>query len=156
MRPFCPLCASEDHASEATAEDGRPYLICLDKDHGEEGFIWEPPPPPGRSQRGDGLGAELEIWDKLLDCVPADGAVYSYGEVEDRFIEQFPSEARTLMLRYGHRWRYPDHRSGQYSMSSYLAARLKELEKEGALVLTWGPAADEWSYNSVISHWKRA
>ena len=62
---------------------------------------------------------------------------------------------RTLMLRYGHCWRYPDHRSGQYSMSSYLAARLKELEKEGALELTWGPAAGEWSYNSVISHWQR-
>lgn len=129
--------------------------MCIDRSHGSEPYVWEPPPAPGRYQRGDGLGSELDIWDKVMECVPSDGAVHPYGEVEERFIERYPTEARTLLRRYGHRWKYPEHRAGQYSMSSYLAARLKELDKEGLLELTWGPALGEWSYNNVISHWRR-
>jgi hypothetical protein len=153
---FCPLCASDDHTSVGTTEDGRSYAICASADHGSDGFVWEPAPPPGQNLRGDGLGAELDIWDKLLECVPPDQRVYAYGEVEDRLFEQYPDDARRLLERYGHKWRDPAHPSGQYSMSAYVASRLRELEKEGHLVLTWGPATGPWEHNGTISHWRRA
>jgi hypothetical protein len=79
----------------------------------------------------------------------------SYGEVEDRFIAKYPEAASVLLHRYGHRWRDPEHPSGQYSMSSYLASRLRELANEGHLELSWDKARGPWAYNGVISHWER-
>ena len=98
-------------------------------------------------------GAELAIWDKLLEVVEG-GELQSYGLVEDRFVERFPEETRILAERFGHRWRFPDHPSTQYSMSAYLS-RLKELEREGELDLSWDKAEGEWSHNGRISQWRR-
>jgi hypothetical protein len=98
---------------------------------------------------------ELQIWDKLLELFPGGEDFLDYGSVEDRFIERFPSEAALLRDRYGHRWRYPDHPSTQYSMSAYLASRLRELEREGQLDLDWRPATGPWVYNGIISHWRK-
>ncbi len=156
MPAFCPLCASDDHTKEDRTDDGRVFAVCADPEHGSDGYVWEPTPPGGRSLRGDGLGAELGIWDKLLECVPADGHVHPYGDVEDRFFERYPEEAQQLLERYGHKWRDADYPSGHYSMSAYVASRLRELEKEGHLALTWEPATGRWAHNGVISHWRRS
>jgi hypothetical protein len=152
---FCPLCASDELTSSDTTEDGREFAVCMANVHGEDGYVWEPTPSRALSTRGDGLGFELDIWDKLLECVPAEGT-HSYGAAEDRFFERYPTDAAALQERYGHRWREGKKPVNQFSMSSYLAARLTELANEKLLVKTFGPAEGEWSYNGVISHWARA
>ena len=156
MPAFCPLCASDENTSEGVAEDGRQFAVCTSaREHGSDGFVWEPTPRRKSRARGDGLGAELEIWDKLLECIPADGAAHSYGEVEDRFFERYPADSSLLQERYGHRWRDGKRSANQFSMSAYLAARLRDLVKEEAVDLTWGPAEGPWSYNGIISYWTR-
>lgn len=155
MPAFCPLCASDDRTESHTTEDGTSFAVCLHPSHGQDGYVWEPTSyPTGTSHRSNGLGAELDVWEKLLACFDADEDFVSYGEIEDRFIARYPIEAATLLHRYGHRWRDPKHRSTQYSMSAYLALRLRELEKEHHLELKWGPAEGPWAYNEIISHWR--
>lgn len=151
---FCPLCASDENTSVETAEDGREFAVCIARDHGDGGYVWEPSPSHRGSRRGDGLGIELAIWDKLIECVPAKGT-HPYGVVEDLFFERYPADAAALQERYGHRWREGTKPGNQFSMSSYLAARLSELADEQQLVKTFGPAEGPWSYNGVISHWAR-
>ena len=156
MPAYCPLCASDERTSEGNADDGRHFASCAHPDHGPEPFTWELyTPGTDRSTRGDGLGAELGIWDKLLECLEPGEPAIAYGILEDRFLERFPVEWKQLIDRYGHRWRYPDKRSGQYSASVYLAARLRELADDTAVELTWAPATGEWAYNGVISQWRR-
>jgi len=156
MIAFCPLCASDERTTQSTTEDGRRFAVCAHPDHGAEGFVWDPFIEARNSSRGDGLGAELDIWDKLLECVPADGETHPYGAVEDRLIERYPAESAVVQERYGHRWRDGKKSVNQFSMSAYLAARLSELADEGVLVKTFGPATGPWAYNSVISYWKRS
>ncbi len=159
MPAFCPLCASDERTTEGVTVDGQRYATCSDPSHGAEPFTWEPYEPQRNRTRGrssDGIGAELGIWDKLLECLPTGDGALSYGEVEDRFLDRFPTEWNLLIDRYGHRWRHPDKPSGQYSVSVFLASRLRELADEGLLELTWLPATGPWAYNGVISHWKRA
>ena len=105
--------------------------------------------------RGDGLGNELEIWDKLLDCVPS-GDAHSYGVVEDQLFDRYPAEAAAVQERYGRRWREGKKSENQFSMSAYLAARLSELAEEKLLFKTFGAAEGPWSYNGIISYWERA
>ncbi len=155
MLAFCPLCASDERTTEGVADDGRKYAVCMARDHGDDGFVWEPTPERRSTSRGDGLGADLDIWDKLLGCVPADGMPHSYGDVEDEFLEKYPREAGLLQERYGHRWREGKRSTSSFSMSVYLAARLSELADEKLLAKTFGPAEGPWSYNGVISHWAR-
>jgi hypothetical protein len=81
---------------------------------------------------------------------------HAYGEVEDRFIERYPADASLLRERYGHRWRDGKRSVNQYTMPVYLAARLRDLSKEGLVELSWGPAEDPWSYNGFISYWARS
>ena len=154
MPHLCPLCATDDYTSESRTDDGVRFVVCTDRSHGPDGYVWEPSPPPGRSQRGDGLGAELGIWDKLLELFSSEEDYIPYGEVEDRLFDRYPEEAGTLLQRYGHKFRDPDHPSSQYSMSAYLASRLRELANEGHLQLTWRQATGPWAHNGVISHWR--
>ena len=156
MPHLCSLCATDDSTTEYRNDDGVRYVVCTDRSHGSDGYAWEVPPPPGRSARGDGLGAELGIWDKLLELFDPDEDYVSYGVVEDRLFECYPTEATTLLRRYGHKFRDPDHPSTRYSMSVYLSSRLKDLEKEGHLDLVFRPATKAWAYNGVISHWRLA
>jgi hypothetical protein len=156
MPAFCSLCVSDDYTSEGVTNDGRRYVVCANtREHGADGYVWEPTvEKPGRT-RGDGLGAELDIWDKLLECVTADGVAHAYGEVEDIFFERYPDDAGFLQERYGHRWRGGKRTETQFSMSAYLSGRLRDLNREGALELSWGPAEGPWSYNGIISYWAR-
>lgn len=156
MPHLCNLCVSDESTSEGRNEDGVRYVICTDRSHGPDGYVWEPAPPPGRSTRGDGLGAELGIWDKLLELFEPEEEFVAYGVIEDRLFDRYPSEAATLLHRYGHKFRDADHLSGQYSMSAYLASRLRELEREGSLQLQWQPASGPWAHNGIISHWRLA
>ena len=156
MPALCPLCVRDDLTTEQTTDDGRRFVVCSAKEHGGDGYVWEPTPPPAKTMRGDGLGAELDIWDKLLECVPADGKEHPYGAVEDRLFERYSGETAMLQERYGHRWREGNKSANQFSMSVYLAARLSELAGEGLLVKTYGPAEGPWVYNGIISHWQRA
>jgi hypothetical protein len=156
MPAFCSLCAADDHTSEGVTEDGTKFAVCLDPSHGEGGYTWEPRQPGGGgSRQGGGLGAELGIWEKLLDSVPLGDDFLSYGVVEDAFLEHHPIEGRVLGERYGHRWR-PDmpRTTSSYSMSVYLSTRLRELSREGLLDVRWGPAEGPWSYNGIISYWR--
>ncbi|MDP2623973.1 MAG: hypothetical protein Q8Q29_09260 [Actinomycetota bacterium] len=118
MPVLCPLCARNNDTQTHWRDDGIKFAVCLDRSHGPEGFVWEPTPPPGRSMRSEGLGSELGVWDKLLEVVEP-GEFQSYGVVEDRFVERFPEETLILAERFGHRWRFPEHPSSQYSMSAY-------------------------------------
>jgi hypothetical protein len=155
MPAFCPLCASDDRTETHKADDGTPFAVCLHPSHGRDGYLWEPTSSSaGTSHRSGGLGAEIDVWDKLISCFESDEDFISYGQVEDRFFARYPADASLLRHRYGHRWRDPEHRSGQYSMSAYLALRLRELEKDGLLELEWGPATGPWAYNEIISQWR--
>ena len=154
MPAFCPLCASDDHTSQGKTPDGIAFAVCHDPSHGADGYVWEPWVPK-RSLRSDGIGAELDIWDKLLECVPDDGAFHSYGDIEEALFGRYPAEATVLLHRYGHKLRDPAHPSNQYSMSAYLGSRLRELHDEGLLDLAWEPATGSWAHNGVISHWKK-
>ena len=164
MPAFCPLCAGDEFTETHKADDATRFAICLYPSHGQDGYIWEPTTAGGErstssaeaSSRSVGLGAELEVWDKLLSCLDPDEGFVSYGGVEDRFIDRYPPEASLLLDRYGHRFRGPDHRSGRYSMSTYLALRLRDLEKDGLLELEWGPAPGQWAYKEVVSYWRLA
>lgn len=138
MLAFCPLCASDEQSSFGVATDGRPFAVCEnEREHGSDGFVWEPTElKAAGSLWRDGLGYELGIWDKLLECVPGDGGFHSYGDVEDIFFNRYPNEANRLQSLYGHRWRDGPKSTNQYSMSGYLASRLRELEKGGMLSVT--------------------
>lgn len=103
MLAFCPLCASDDATKHDRASDGRVFAVCHAKEHGSEGFVWEPTLSGKHSTRGDGLGSELDIWDKLLECIPVDGVPHSYGEVEDVFFERYSANA-ALLKRAFRRW----------------------------------------------------
>lgn len=153
---LCPLCARDESTTEDQTDDGVRYVACTDRSHGPDGYVWEPSPPPGRSLRGDGLGSELGIWDKLLELFEPGADFVAYGEMEDRFVDRFPSDAQLLLHRYGHKFRDPDHKAGRYSMSVYLSCRLRELNKEGQLELAFREATGDWAYNGVISHWRLA
>ena len=131
------------------------YAACMARDHGENGFVWEPTIERRSTTRGDGLGADLDIWDKLLECVPGVGVAHAYGVAEDAFFERYPTEASLLQDRYGHRWREGKKSAHQYSMSSFLPARLSELADETFLVKRFGPAEGPWAYSAQISHWTR-
>lgn len=155
MPAFCPLCASDDYTSDIITPDGETLALCGHRSHGVDGFTWDPSPPEPTNMRSDGIGSELDIWDKLLESVPNDGEAHQYGEVEDKLFESYPTEAAVLQNRYGHKWRDGKKSENNYSMSAYLALRLRELEKEGHLKLSWGPATGPWEYNEVISHWQR-
>ena len=154
MLAFCPLCASDELTESHRLDDGTRYAVCLHASHGTDGYVWQPSEPGIKSLRADGLGYELGIWAKLLTCFTSGEDFVPYGTVEDRFIESYPAEGSTLLHRYGHRWRDPDHPATRYSMSVYLALRLRELEKEGLLDVEWGPAVGEWAYNGIISYWR--
>lgn len=156
MLAFCPLCASDEWTTHSVAGDGRRFAICEnDREHGPDGYVWEPSDQKSSgAHRSDGLGHELGIWDKLLDCIPDDEAFHSYGDVEDAFFDRYRSEAHRLQSLYGHRWRDGQKSKNQYSMSVYLALRLRELEKEQLLDVAWLPAEGEWAYNGIISHWR--
>jgi hypothetical protein len=148
---------SDEYTSEDVTEDGRRFVVCANtREHGVDGYVWEPTPEKSGRTRGDGLGAELDIWDKLLECVPADGVPHAYGEVENVFFDRYPDEAALLQGRSGHRWREGKRSENQFSMSAYLSGRLRDLNREGTLELSWGPAEGPWSsYNGVISYWTR-
>lgn len=158
MPAFCPTCALDDYTKEGVADDGTPFATCRGPDHGPEGFTWERWQPAARTtgRPESGLGAELDIWDKLLECIPSGSDYTSYGAVEDSFFARHPREAAQLAERYGHRWREGVRRSTtQYSMSVYLSLRLRELATEGVLDVEWGPAEGPWSYNGIFSYWRR-
>ena len=87
-----------------------------------------------------GIGADLDIWDKLLDCVPSGQEFVPYGDVEDAFFDRYPAEADVLLRKYGHRWRDSAHPAGRFSMSVYLSGRLRELADRGELEVRWEPA----------------
>lgn len=156
MRGFCSLCVSDEFTSADRTEDGRRFFSCSNPEHGAEPWVWEPSEDRPKRHRGDGLGSELDIWDKLLACLQPGEDFIPYGDIEDRFIERFPTETGQLLSRYGHRWRYPAHPASKYSMSAYLAARLKDLEREGHLALRFDRAEGSWAYNEIISWWKVA
>ena len=156
MPAFCPLCASDERTTEEHTADGRRFAVCEASYHGTEPYVWETTPPERSRIRGDGLGTDLGVWDKLLECVPADGAIHSYGDVEDLLFARYSAEAAVLQDRYGHRWRDGKKSENQFSMSVYLAARLSELADEKLLIKTFGPADGPWAYNGIISHWERA
>ncbi len=156
MPVFCSLCVSDEYTTDGVTEDGRRFVVCSNtREHGADGYVWEPAEEKKGRSRGDGLGAELDIWDKLLECIPPDGEAHSYGEVEDRFFERYPDDAALLQARYGHRWREGNPSTNQFSMSAYLAGRLRDLAREEAVQLSWGPAEGPWAYNGVISYWAR-
>lgn len=156
MPALCPLCVLDDFTSEHVTEDGIRYVQCDGPDHVGAPFVWEPSQAGGSAPSRGGIGAELDIWDKLLGLFRSGDGVLSYGDVEDRLFSQYPETARILLDLYGHAWRDPDHPATGYSMSAYLAGRLRDLEREGHLVLSWGPAEGPWSYNGIISHWRLA
>lgn len=157
MPALCPLCVLDEYTSESRTDDGIRFAVCTNSEHGSDPFVWEVGEPGRRGRRGgEGIGADLGIWDKLLTCVVPGEPPVAYGVVEDRFFDPYPDEAAVLLARYGHRWRDPDHRSDRFSMSSYLATRLSELSDEGHLKKTWGPAEGPWAYNGTISWWQQA
>jgi hypothetical protein len=155
MVAYCSLCASDEATSSHVTDDGIAYAVCADSSHGEGGYIWEPHQPgQGHSRSSEGIGAEIGIWDKLLTLFEPGEDFVSYGDVEERFLDRYPTEFTLLLHRYGHKWRDPDYPSTQYSMSSYLAGRLRDLANEDQLDLTWRPAEGKWKHNEIISHWK--
>jgi hypothetical protein len=150
------LCVSDEYTSEGVEPDGQRFVLCANvREHGVDGYRWNPTVVSKGSRSRSGLGAELEIWEKLLESIPADGKAYSYGEVEELFFERYPADAALLQERFGHVWRPGKRPENQYSMSVYLSLRLSELAREEAVELTWGPAEGPWSYNGIISYWAR-
>ena len=157
MPALCPLCVLDEYTATDRTADGVAFGSCSNPEHGGEPFVWEVTEHARKGVRArDGIGADLGVWDKLLQCVHEGEPAVAYGTVEDRLFERFPDEAASLLQAYGHRWRDPEHRSGRFSMSAYLATRLSELAEEGLLEKTWGPAEGQWAHNSVISYWRLA
>jgi hypothetical protein len=156
MPAFCSLCVSDEYTSEGVEPDGQKYVFCANvREHGADGYRWNPTVVSPKGASRGGLGAELDIWDKLLDCIPSDGTPHSYGEVEDQLFESYPADAALLQERFGHVWRGGKRSENQYSMSVYLALRLSELAREGSVALTWGPAEGPWAYNGTYSYWAK-
>ena len=155
MPAYCSLCASDDYTSERETDDGRVFAVCSARYHGTEPYVWEPTPTLSRNTRGDGLGSELGIWDKLLECVPA-GGPHSYGIVEGRLFELYPNEAAGLQERYGHRWRDGRKSQSRFSMSVVPGRTSQRTRRRGLLAKSFAPADGPWAYNGIISHWKRA
>ena len=156
MPNFCGVCASEDYTHEDQTDDGATFVVCTNPYHGESSRVWEPQhAESGRPDRG-GIGAELGIWDKLLECVPPGSDFIPYGDVEDAFTDRFPDVMRRLIEMYGHRWREPRHPSDKYSASVYLGARLADLAREGLLEHQTGPATGRWAYNGTYEWWRVA
>jgi hypothetical protein len=146
MPAFCSLCVSDEYTTGGVTDDGRRYVVCANvREHGPSGYMWEPTPKEEMLMQADGLGAELDIWSKLLECEPADGQPHSYGEVEDVFFERYPDKAAVLQSRYRHVWRERRRTEKGYFMSSYLLARVSDLIREKSLTVSYGPAEAPWS-----------
>lgn len=141
--------------SSDTTEDGTRFLICTNPFHGEIPRTWEPVGAARLLGRSGGIGAELGIWDKLYESVPAGNDFVPYGDVEDTFAERYPEDMTRLIREYGHVWRDPDYPSTRYSASVYLGARLGELAREGLLEHKTGPAEGKWAYNGTYEWWRK-
>jgi hypothetical protein len=145
----------DEYTVEDRTPDGMVLITCTHPSHTQP-FVWERPPEHRTRRSGEGLGADLGIWDKLLECfLPGEPRV-EYGVVEDRLFERYPAVCEELMRRYGHTWRGSHRPANQFSMAAYLAARLSELADEGHLAKTFGPATGPWRYNGMISYWQVA
>lgn len=155
MPTYCGVCLSEEYTAVDVTDDGTRFAVCSSGFHAEP-RVWEPPArsPAQRRRSGEGIGAELGVWDKLLECVP-EGDFVPYGDVEDAFAERFPQELKTLIERFGHRWRDPRYPSNRFSASVYLAARLAELTAEGSVEHRTGPAEGPWAYNGTYEWWRQ-
>jgi len=154
MVQYCGVCASDEYTQAQQTSDGRIYVVCTNPFHGDEPRVWEPT-THRRSTSHEGIGAELSIWDKLLECVVPGEDFVPYGTVEDRFANKHPEDLARLIREYGHRWRDPSHPATRYSASVYLGARLSELAKEGHLDHRTGPAEGQWAYNGTYEWWRR-
>lgn len=91
MPTYCGVCLSEEFTVKETAADGSLYFVCSNSFH-DEPRVWVPTArvAAGRRRSGEGLGAELGVWDKLFECVPAGPAFVPYGDVEDAFVARYP------------------------------------------------------------------
>jgi hypothetical protein len=155
MVEYCGACASEEYTEVHRTDDGRRYVVCSSPFHGDEPRIWEPQPAQLHSRSHEGIGAELQIWDKLLECVIPGEDFVPYGTVEERLAERYPDDLEELIRQYGHRWRDPEHPATRYSASVYLGARLADLTGEGHLEHRTGPAEGPWAYNGTYEWWRR-
>lgn len=156
MPTYCGVCLSEEFTVEETANDGSPYFVCSNPFHGEP-RVWMPMAEAyfRRRRSGKSLGAELGVWDKLFECVPAGPDFVPYGDVEDAFIAKFPDDMRRLIQRFGHHWRDPENVSGRFTASKYLSARLSELTAAGLVEHETRPASGPWTYLGTYEWWRR-
>ena len=156
MATYCGVCASEDYTSSDCLDDGTLFHVCTSSFHGDHPRTWEPPSRSRIRLSGAGVGSELNIWDKLYECVPEGDEHVPYGDVEDALAARYPKDLQRLIVEYGHTWRDPDHPSTRYSASVYLGARLSELAREGLLEHKSGPATGNWAYNGTYEWWRRS
>jgi len=153
MPEYCGVCASDEFTEDHEGSDGQRYVVCHGPLHGDEPRVWEPSSRHGSKSR-EGIGAELGIWEQLMECFTPGEDFVPYGTVEDRLLQRYPETVARLIREYGHRWREPEHPATRYSASVYLGARLAELAAEGFLDHHTGPAEGSWAYNGTYEWWR--
>lgn len=151
-RSLCPRCGTEDDVVVvAHGPDAWRYTCSADTRHHAEPVSWTVDVPDERADRRSGIGAELGVYDVLLDCIRP-GEVVEYGVVEHRFAALAPHAYRELVGRYGH----ASLADTRYSASMFLAGALGQLRDEGLLRKSVVKGTGYWSYLSTVSAWALA
>ncbi len=150
-RAVCHLCGNDEEITvTGLAIPGRWLYICsaIGKFHVEP-YQWNIPCEQPLAA-GDGITAELGLYDDLPRCVTPGEPWVEYGIVEHRYKRLRPDVYYDELLpRYGHTKIGPK----RFTTSSFIAAALGHLERDGILAWSQTKATGYWAYNGVISSW---
>jgi hypothetical protein len=142
----CPLCGHDETVSRGKVAPSIWEYTC--SVHPKWIFIADGTASP--LPEWSGVMGELGLYEDLPKCVYEGEPFVEYGVVEYRYRTQFPDAWDKVRERYPYR---AEGEHAEYTTSSFLAAALARLQREGVLVKKFGKATGCWSYNGEVSYW---
>jgi len=147
----CPLHADESVTGIPLGDGSISYTCTRTKGHPEPApyrWLHVPAPKglPGLTDVAAELGLGMELPRVLADFPDT---WVEYGLVEYAYAQRNPRDFASLVDRYGH----TAIEASRYTVSSFLAATLGILSRDGVVVVRFGPATGRWKYNHSISWW---
>jgi hypothetical protein len=146
-RQVCPLCALDDPDLVSFAVEG-PELWRFTCVNHRPAYSWVTSGDSAVDEiGGQGIAAELGVYDDLLSLFATPGPFQEWGIVEHRYAELRPTIYRDLVSRYSHTALGPT----KYSTSAFLGQAAGTLARQEHLALRFVDATGYWSYNGRIS-----
>ncbi len=102
------------------------------------------------AKRNESLVDELGLYPLLVDAVDAVGGPVEYGVVEHQLGLARPDIYLLLLAEFGH---VQITGPAKFTMSSYLARLLGNLDRRNEVVFHQSVGTGGWAYNSDVSAW---